>query len=65
MPELKLDIGASLPGENLLVKLLDVYEKSREGMSETNRNGWDALILAQARGWHNWWIGMGWPGEKV
>jgi len=65
MADLKLDIGGTLPGEQLLVKLLEAYESSRANMSQENRDGWDKLILAQAKGWHNWWIGMGWPGEKV
>ena len=65
MPELKLDIGGSLPGEALLIKMMDVYEKSRANMTDPTRDGWDRLILAMARGWHNQWIAWGWPGEKV
>jgi hypothetical protein len=65
MPELKLDITVPLPGEALLIKLLDVYEQGRASMSDDNRNGWDKLVLAMARGWHNQWVAWGWPGEKV
>lgn len=61
----ELKIGMTLPGEALLMKMLDVYEKSRANMSEQNRNDWDRLIYVAAKGWHNWWISIGWPGEKV
>lgn len=66
MPDpLKLEVGVSLPGEQLLIKALDVYEKRMANMDEETRKGWDRLLLAMSSGWHNWWISIGWPGEKV
>lgn len=66
MPDpVKVEIGATFPGEAVLVKLLDTYDKSRENMKEDTRDGWDKFVLALGKGWHNWWIEHGWPGEKV
>lgn len=62
---LKLDIGGTLPGEALLIKILDVYEKRMANMDEETRKGLDRLYLAMLKGWHNQWIAWGWPGEKV
>lgn len=66
MPDqFKFELGMKLPGEELFIKLLDSYDKARADMKEETRDGWDRLWLAQARGWHNGWVSLGWPGEKV
>ena len=68
MPEraaVKLDIGASLPGEAIVVELLKLAQTNRETMSQSNRDEFDRIWLAQWKGWHNWWVAAGWPGEKV
>ena len=66
MPDqFKFELGMKLPGEELLIKMLDTYDKTRASMTEDTRDGWDRLLLAQARGWHNGWVSLGWPGEKV
>lgn len=65
MPEFKLEVGAAMPGEALLTKLFDVNSKYRETMSQENRDKFDAVLIAMLRGWHNFWVGLGWPGEKV
>jgi hypothetical protein len=61
----KVEINAAFPGETVLIKLLDTYDKSRESMEKGTRDGWDKFALVLAKGWHNWWIDHGWPGEKV
>ncbi len=66
MPDpVKVDLAVAFPGETVLVKLLDVWEKSRANMAADTRDGWDKLALAMGRGWHNWCIDHGWPGERV
>lgn len=63
--DLKLDIGGSLPGEKLVTALLEWDTARRGKMSDENRDLSDKIMLSMIRGWHNWWVGMGWPGEKV
>lgn len=65
MADIKVDFSATVPGEALVIKLLDTYDKARANMKEETRDGWDKLVLSQARGWHNHWVSLGWPGEKV
>ena len=66
MPDpVKFELGMTLPGEALLIKMFDSYDKARGNMKEDTRDGWDRLLLAQARGWHNGWVSIGWPGERV
>jgi hypothetical protein len=63
--EFKLDIGGSLPGEKLVTALLEWDTARRAGMTEENRALADKISLAMLRGWHNFWVSIGWPGEKV
>ena len=65
MPDFKLEVGAKLPGQEVLNGLLDVVKTYRETMSDVNRNELDRIFIAQLRGWHNFWVSIGWPGEKV
>lgn len=66
MPEFKLELGSSLPGEALLVAILNYAAKYRETMSQVNRDNFDKLQISQLQGWHNFWVEkLGWPGEKV
>lgn len=57
--------GGKLPGEDLLVSILTFVTKNRETMSQENRDKYDAIQVAMLKGWHNWWVTNGWPGEKV
>jgi len=63
--EFKLDIGGSLPGEKLVASLLEWDTARRGKMSDANRDLADKIVLSMIRGWHNWWVSIGWPGEKV
>lgn len=65
MPELKLEVGGKLPGEDLMKTIFEWDMKYRDTMSQENRNEQDRIKLAMLRGWHNAWVAMGWPGEKV
>ena len=66
MPEeFKFTAGAQLPGEALVVAILTFMSKHRETMSQENRDVWDKVQISQLRGWTNYWISLGWPGEKV
>ncbi len=65
MPAIKFDINAPLPGQGIAEKLIKAGIKDRETMSQPNRDEFDRVRLAMLRGWHNFWISIGWPGEKV
>lgn len=65
MPDFKLEIGAELPAQGLVEKLTELIIKDRETMSQANRDEFDRIRIAMLKGWHNWWVMMGWPGEKV
>ena len=62
---IKLEIAGKLPGEEIVVEIIRFMATERATMSQENRDKWDALNYAMLKGWHNWWISMGWPGEKV
>lgn len=61
----KIEIGAKLPGEDLAIEIIRTWRDTRTGMDAETRAAWDRIAVAQIKGWHNFWIGMGWPGEKV
>jgi len=63
--EFKLDIGGSLPGEKLVTALLEWDTERRAGMTPENRELSDRIMLTMLRNWHNFWVGLGWPGERV
>lgn len=63
--EFKLDIGGTLPGEKLVTALLEWDTARRGKMSDENRDLADKIMLSMVKGWHNWWVSIGWPGEKI
>ena len=63
--EFRLDIGGTLPGEKLMTALLQWDTERRKNMTAANLELSDKLMLSMIRGWHNWWVSIGWPGEKV
>jgi hypothetical protein len=63
--EFKLDIGGTLPGEKLVTALLEWDTARRANMSEENRALSDRILLTMIKGWHNFWVSIGWPGEKI
>ncbi len=63
MPD--LNIKGELPGEGLVTAVLEYITVSRETMSQDNRDKWDAIGYMLFKGWHNWWVDQGWPGEKI
>ena len=64
--DFKIAIAAGqLPGEALLVSILDYAAKCRETMSQENRDAYDRINIAMLKGWHNFWVSTGWPGEKI
>jgi len=65
MPEIKLTASGQLPGEALIVALLNHAATTRQTMSQENRDRWDHLQYVMLKGWHNFWISLGWPGEKI
>jgi hypothetical protein len=68
MPDIEprtLDFKMGLPGEGAFVALMTYLTKRRETMSQSNRDEADRIETAMLRGWHNWWVSLGWPGEKV
>jgi hypothetical protein len=61
----KLEIGATLPGEAMVSAIIHSFTVARESMSQDNRDAFDRIQIAMLRGWVNWWVERGWPGEKV
>ena len=53
-------IGASFPGEQVVVAILRYAEVARQTMSQENRDGWDALNLKVSRDayavWRDIWV---------
>lgn len=60
-----LTVSGKLPGEEAFASLMYYLAKRRETMSQANRDEADRIENAMLRGWHNWWVGLGWPGEKL
>jgi hypothetical protein len=66
MPDpIKLEIGGTLPGESIVSGLIQLQNTTRATMSQKNRDDWDHLSYVMIKGWHNWWVANGWPGEKI
>lgn len=65
MKELKLSMEGKLPGEGLIVALIENNTVRRATMSQANRDEADRILNAMLKGWHNWWVLQGWPGESV
>ena len=63
MPD--INITTQLPGESIITKALEFILRIRDGMSEENRNKWDAIGLNLLKHWNNWWVSKGWPGEPI
>lgn len=61
--ELKLNISGSLPGETLMVKILEVYLSVRAGMDPALVARWDAVTVQQVedlqRAWRGIWQTLG------
>jgi len=53
MPELK--VGVTLPGEAIVVAILQFALKHRETMSQDNRDKWDALQIRMLTRWADFW----------
>jgi hypothetical protein len=64
MPDLNIN-ATPLPGEAVIAALLNFATAHRATMSQENRDAFDKLHIAMLRGWHNFWVSIGWPGEKV
>ena len=66
MPDpINLEIGGNLPGESIVAGVLQLLNTNRATMSQENRDHWDKLGFLMVKGWHNWWVDNGWPGEKM
>ncbi len=63
--EFKLTASGQAPGESIVTAALEYARAFRETMSQENRDAYDKILIAMLRGWHNFWISIGWPGEKV
>ncbi len=64
-PGFKLEVGGTVPGEALIVALLNMLAKNRESMSQENRDKWDNAAYQAYKAWNNQWVAWGWPGEKL
>jgi len=59
--EIKLNItgGGVLPGEQVITALLQYATKSRETMSQENRDAWDKRMLEAYDRWTEFWKSIG------
>lgn len=65
-PGFKLEVGGTLPGEALVVALVNAAAKGRDNMSQENRDKWDAAAYQAYRDWNNFWVEvLHWPGTKL
>ena len=64
-PLFQLNASGQAPGEGLIIAILNYAQAHRETMSQENRDKYDKITNAMLKGWHNWWVSIGWPGEKV
>ena len=57
MPKQPLDIvlGMTIPGESVIVAILEYAKVARETMSQVNRDRWDALGVGMAEDWRDFW----------
>lgn len=60
---LSLNISGSLPGEQLISKILDLYMETRKEMSPELRAKWDAVLVQQIEDaqsiWRKIWVALG------
>ncbi len=65
VPGFNLNVSGQIPGEAVIVAVLSYAEKFRETMLPETRDSFDKIQLSLMKGWINWWVDRGWPGEKV
>lgn len=64
--KLDLNIGATFPGEPIVVALIGYATKYRETMSQENRDKWDNYLYTQAKSVNNFFVKeLKWPGEVI
>lgn len=62
----KLEVGMSLPGEQLVCKVLDMAVRMRESMDPEVRKKWDDAAYAAYRDWNHFAVDvLKWPGTKL
>ncbi len=62
MPEpidIKLALAGSIPGEQIVVALLNYATAYRQTMSQEHRDAFDQLLLDAIRRWNQFWIDAG------
>jgi len=59
MTDLKLTLGAKLPGEDLVVAVLGFVARFRETMDPDVRTEWDRIALADYKAWRKLWVNAG------
>ena len=63
--DLKLNLSAGLPGEQLATAIFNYLSKIRESSSKENIDTADRYFLSLLKSWNNFWVEkVGWPGEK-
>ncbi len=62
MPEpidIKLNVSGNIPGEQLIIAILNYAAVARQTMSQENRDAYDKNMLDMWRRWNNFWIKVG------
>jgi len=59
MPELKLDLNTTLPGESLVKVIFEYGISYRETMSQPMRDEWDKRLLQVYDDWRAFWVKIG------
>ena len=59
MPELKLDLNTTLPGESLVRVIFEYAISYRETMSQPMRDAWDERLLQIYDDWRALWVTIG------
>ncbi len=57
--DIKLNVSGNLPGEQLLVGLLEYAMVVRETMSQEHRDALDQFVVDAIRRWNQFWIDAG------
>jgi hypothetical protein len=56
---ISVEFKGTLPGEAVIVALLNYYTTVRETMSQENRDEWDKRILKIYDDWRQFWVDIG------
>ena len=60
-----IDFAVAFPGETAYAATANLMTAIVNKASPAVVDEAAKVALILFKGWHNWWVSMGWPGEKI